>query len=87
MKSFKQYLSEPFNTTLSTLADKFFSEFDSDIGVNEFGAKLSKLVDEPGNCAMISEAFIKWLKIQNVKASLLTGCFAANPDWSSNARS
>lgn len=48
----------------------------------EWGALLSVLNQEPGNCAMISETFVKWLKDNGyTKAKTLTGEFTKRNDF------
>ena len=62
MRTFKQFISESTTKELIELANEFISEFDDKQAKDEWGSSFADVTNEPGNCAMVSETFIKWAK-------------------------
>ena len=44
-----------------------------------------EICEEPGNCAMVSEQFVSWLRDKNVNATMITVSTAKNPSWAKHA--
>lgn len=68
-----------------TLAKEFMA--DAEKNVREwFGTgTFSEICHEAGNCAMVSEQFIKWLKERDIGAKSMTVHVAKNPAWAKRA--
>lgn len=48
---------------------------------SEWGADMETICTEPGNCAMVSEDMVKWLRSRGHEAKTITGTGARNKDW------
>ena len=85
MKTFKQHINESSNKELIKLANDFISELDDKKAKDEWGGSFADITNEPGNCAMVSETFIKWAKQKGLTAKFRTCANAIDPTWAKNA--
>jgi hypothetical protein len=84
MKSFKTFLESAIHA--QQLAAEFIELYDTPLGKEEWGDNLSNLKHEPGNCAMIAETFLSWLRKNGIAGKNITGVFAVNPKWKLNLK-
>jgi hypothetical protein len=78
-------VSEEVYVKLIELANEFISEFDDKQAKDEWGSSFADVTNEPGNCAMVSETFIKWAKKKGFIANFRTCANAVDPTWAKNA--
>lgn len=68
-----------------TLAKEFMDTAEKNVHEWFGTGTFSEICHETGNCAMVSEQFIKWLKENGVDAKSITVHIAKNPTWSKRA--
>jgi hypothetical protein len=76
----------PSEAELIKLSDEFKKEFDGPKGKKEWGDTLTICATEHGNCAMVSDTFIDWLKERGIDSKFIGGEKAVNRKWAESAK-
>ena len=77
---------EILSSTVKLVAEYVNFMSDARVVDSEFGSgTFDEICSEPGNCAMVSNHFVEWLRSKKITATTITGIHAKNPEWTKNA--